>query len=232
MPPKKRKKTSKFLKKDKLCMIEELKKEKYSDVVEKCVTIIREGVHLKLFDSRRKFIEELTEEKAKKPFMDLVGAMVDKYIALLKVYVTGKRFAQFEQAWLCHIEEYFTEPPAQAQTSTAISSEVSLHSMWKAVFDSIESKPSLEEQRIVVSTVAYTVYDLMTEKVKDYKINLAVSTTEPQAEPMAAAISTSKKRLYESNVNLYRYGGFALHSLLKKYDQQTPTSSHDQQMVT
>ena len=53
----------------------------------------------------------------------------------------------------------------------------------------------------MVSTVAHIVYELMTEKVKDYKIDLAASTTEPQVEAIAAAKSP-KKRLYESNVNL------------------------------
>ena len=45
----------------------------YSDVVEKCV-------HLKLFDSCKQFVDKLTEEKDKQPFVDLVGVMVDKYI--------------------------------------------------------------------------------------------------------------------------------------------------------
>ena len=134
MPPKKRrKKSAKFLKRDKLCMIEELRKEKCSDVVEKCVTLVREGVHLKFCDARRRLVKELTEEKAKNLFLDVVGAMVSKYITLLKLYMTGKRFAQFEQAWLCHIEEYFTEEPPARTSTAASSSEVSLYSMWKTV---------------------------------------------------------------------------------------------------
>ena len=47
MPPKKRsKKMAKFLKRDKLSMIEEPRKEKCSDIIEKCVTVVRERVHL------------------------------------------------------------------------------------------------------------------------------------------------------------------------------------------
>ena len=49
MPPRKRrKKITKFLKRDKLSMIEELRKEKGSNVIEKCVTVVRERVHLKV----------------------------------------------------------------------------------------------------------------------------------------------------------------------------------------
>ena len=33
--------------------------------------------------------------------------MRNKYTTLLKVYVKGKCSIQFQQAWLCHIEEYF-----------------------------------------------------------------------------------------------------------------------------
>ncbi len=70
---------------------------------------------------------------------------------------------------MCHIEEYFT--PDQP----------SLHSMWKAVLEEIVSKPSVEEQRIVVSTIAYTVYDLTTVKVKSYKTDLAATiSTDPE----------------------------------------------------
>ncbi len=123
--------------------------------------------------------------------MELVGAMKNKYIDLLKVYVTGKRFAQFELAWFCHIEENFVSQTEQTQT-TSHQSQVSLHSMWQDVVKSIESKPSLKEQRIIVSMVTYTVYDLMTEKVKEYKINLA----ELQEESTVAAVtSTSKSNL-------------------------------------
>jgi hypothetical protein len=99
--------------------------------------------------------------------------------------------------------------------------------MWKAVVHSIKSKPSLEEQRIVLSTVAYTVYDLMTEKVKDYKAELASAANEQSSVP--PVMSTSKSILCESNVNLYRYGGFALHSLFKKYG--TSSSVDKQTMI-
>ena len=47
-------------------MIEELGKKKWSDVVEDCATKLRDGVHLKFCDLRQRFVEELTEVKAKK----------------------------------------------------------------------------------------------------------------------------------------------------------------------
>ena len=51
--------------------------------------------------------------------------------------------------------------------------ETSLLFLWAALVDSIHSKPTIQDQRIVVSTLAYFIYDLMTEKVKDYKESFA-----------------------------------------------------------
>ena len=89
------------------------------------------------------------------------------------------------------------------------------------VCDSFATPPSLQEQRILVSTMAYIIYDVMTEKVRDYKIHLSSSIDEPQVELPVAT-------LHESNISLYRYGGFALHSLLNKYSHPVPPSdNHD-----
>ena len=66
----------------------------------------------------------------------------------------------------------------------------------------------------MLSTLSYAVYDLMVDKVKDYKV----------ADFKASGTSTSIARnddsaitLKENNVNLFRYGGFALHSDTEAY---------------
>ena len=64
--------------------------------------------------------------------------------------------------------------------------------------------------------MAYSIYDILTERVRDYKTHLSSCSTND--DPPAATT------LHESNVNLYRYGGFALHSLLKKYSHHSPPS--------
>ena len=224
MPPKKKKKTTanKFLKPDKLRMIAVLKEETYVDVYERSVREIQAGVHLKLYESRRKFVKELTcDSEIKQLLTKLLEAMVEKYIVLLQKHVKRKGFAHFQQAWLCHINEYFTEPMSGApSTSTdAGSSGANLHSIWKDIVDEVKNNPSIEEQRIVVSTMAYTIYDLMSEKVKDHKVALAVSTET------ASSDSSLVTRFSESNVSLHRYGGFALHTLLNKYASRIDTVS-------
>ena len=70
---------------------------------------------------------------------------------------------------------------------------------------------SIKEQRIIVSTVAYIIYDIMTGKVKEHKSQLPLPIETNDCEPAVSIV--------ESNVCLYRYGGFALHSLLQKYQK-------------
>ena len=66
----------------------------------------------------------------------------------------------------------------------------------------------------MISTVLYIVYDIMTGKVKEYKAGLVHDNSDLIAD------EESTVAMVESNVSLYRYGGFALHSLLQKYDGQ------------
>lgn len=54
----------------------------------------------------------------------------------------------------------------------------------------------------------------MTEKVKEYKISMCPGPSQVGDQSETNAIFT------ESNVSLYRYGGFALHSLIKKHEKQ------------
>ena len=64
----------------------------------------------------------------------------------------------------------------------------------------------------------------MTRKIKDYKIFHADEVTPTAVKHQPA--------LMESNVSLYRYGGFAMHSLIKKYElpgkSQFSSNNHDE----
>lgn len=78
---------------------------------------------------------------------------------------------------------------------------------------------SVVEQRTVVSTVAYVVYDVMTGRVKEYKTGMQGDYD------VSAELSSQVDTLVESNVSLYRYGGFAIHSVLQKYKDRKDTCS-------
>ena len=77
-------------------MIAVLKEETYVDVYERSVREIQAGVHLKLYESRRKFVKELTcDSEIKQLLTKLLEVMVEKYIVLLQKHVKRKGFAHF-----------------------------------------------------------------------------------------------------------------------------------------
>ena len=65
MPLKKKKRKTKFLKRESLCMIAELEKGSYIDVYQTYMEKIRARIHLQRYDSRKKFVEGLNEGKVK-----------------------------------------------------------------------------------------------------------------------------------------------------------------------
>ena len=81
-----------------------------------------------------------------------------------------------------------------------------------------------EEQRIMVSSVAYMVHDVMAGRIKKHKQE---KSSNDRDATQIVALEQTAKRLSESNVSLYRYGGFALHSLLQRYKGRTDSCSKD-----
>ena len=214
MPPKKKLKAAKFLKKDVDGMVKRLFEDEddcHDVTVEEAIKKLKDGIHLSYKDARKQFVNDLVcNDDAKKHLYICAKTMVKDYIHLLKQYSKGKRFAQFEQAWMSHINDFFDD-----------SSGGCSRQLWKNVMDQTitsdktTSTVSVEEQRIVVSSLMYAIYDIMTGKVKAYKED----TDDDHVDSTAAPASTPDV-FFESNVSLYRYGGFALHSLLQKYKHE------------
>ena len=146
--------------------------------------------------------------------------MINNYFRLLKLHSIGKRFAQFEQAWMTRINDHFSE-----QEVCSV--------LWKNVLKKCKCVTTVEEQRIVISTLMYTVYDIMTDKVKRYKEKRETTDhSVDDADIHAYHEEETGTTFIESNVSLYRYGGFALHSLLQKYKRATgKASSSDTEVV-
>ncbi len=108
MPPKKRKKQNMFLKRDKLSMVAGFEAESYTDVYETCIERIRAEIHLQRpgYESRQKFVKAVCEDNS--AFTRCMKVMIEKYLVFFKLYMKKNRFAQFEQAWFSHLEDYFT----------------------------------------------------------------------------------------------------------------------------
>ena len=83
------------------------------------------------------------------------------------------------------------------------------------------------EERIVVSTLCYAVYDLMVDKVKDYKVEQMLQTEIIGTATAPSTSGASRIKLRESNINLDRYGGFALHSMISKRNKAKQKSPQD-----
>ena len=183
--------------------LEKEKEDSMGTIFTTVVDKLKAAAFLKYKESRKKYVEQLCAEVTKDSLIVVIEALVDNYLSLIQQYSKGKRFSQIKQAWLERIKNFFAP-------------ENKCYSLWKAVkvrckcdFDGI-----VTEERIMISTVLYIVYDIMTGKVKEYKAGLVHDNSDLIAD------EESTVAMVESNVSIYRYGGFALHSLLQKYDGQ------------
>ena len=119
-----------------------------------------------------------------------------------------KKYLMFEQKWFSHIEQYFT-------VSTSASNVLERANMSGANIP-------VKDQRIIVSTLAYHIHDIIVEHVKDFKESLDAST---ESSSFDVNTETIKLKFYESKTSFLRYGGFALHSMIKKRTKYVQATS-------
>lgn len=83
MPPKKKLRTAKFLKKDVDSMVKRLFQEEddcCDDTVQEAIQKLRAGVHLSYKISRKQFVNDLCNDKAKEHFYICVKAMIRDFV--------------------------------------------------------------------------------------------------------------------------------------------------------
>ena len=196
----------------------DLAKRDYADVVDSAIAKLQRGVHLKLYPARSQFVETVCSEKVKPTLTQCAMEMVSLYIDMYRSCMIGKRFAEFEHQWFKHLEQYFSGSTSQSHSPATL---------WAHVVEraSLFGAPlPIREQRIVLATLAYHIHDLMVDRVKEYKQNLDSTTSD------AITDDTPAKVFYESKTSLLRYGGFALHSMIKKRKKatgSTTSTNHD-----
>ena len=142
-------------------------------------------------------------------------SMILAFIDLYKACMVGKRYANFQQEWLVNINKYF-EVREDEEPESPCTDKKEQQKLWQKVTAAAsESGHTVGncDQRIVLSTLSYAVYDLMVDKVKDYKV---ADFKASGASTSIACNDESAITLKENDVNLYRYGGFALHSMIQK----------------
>ena len=211
-------------------MIDDLEKRDYSTVVETAIDRLRAGLHLELSEPRRKFVCAICDREnpvIREHLIACIMGMILAFIDMYTEYMKGKRFAYFQQQWMVNINKYFIESNDEQGSSGAClcSDRQEQHKLWRKVTEVASLAGytlSIQDERILVSTLCYIVYDLMVDQAKDYKASLSTESDATGA-CVGASGTESTITLKENNINLYRYGGFALHSMSEKRKRKLET---------
>ena len=113
----KRKKPVVFTAKRRKDLVADLGKKDYADIVETAITRMQSGLHLDLFPPRKKFVTVACSDKVKPVLTQFIMENVSQYIEIYRRCMTGKKYLMFEQRWFSHIEQYFTEPAHDHETT-------------------------------------------------------------------------------------------------------------------
>ena len=115
-----------------------------------------------------------------------------------------------QHSWLLHIN-FFIEGTKAADVDGLINDDKeTCSSLWEEVMKcACENKLALssKEQRIIISSLASVVFDFMARELKEKKSESTSSSTTALPH---------YQHFREDTDILYRYGGFALHSMIEK----------------
>ena len=186
-------------------LAQDLEKIDYSDIVEAAIEQLQSSTHLELSKPRTQFVRAICdhEKPIREKLVACIMSMILAFVDLYKACMVGKRYANFQQEWMVSINEYFkvleeaSGPQDKTATPSMCTDKQEQHKLWhKVTFSASEVGYTLDirQQRIVFSTLSYAVYDLMVDKVKDYKV----------AEFKASGPSTRRASSDESTITLKR----------------------------
>ena len=128
-------------------------------------------------------------------------------------YLPRKRFAEFQHAWFTQARNYIDGECTEAVPST--SGRVKDHgaesrvapqdckASWDSFIKSSTASVAVNDQRVIISSLAYAVYDLMIDNMKDFKADLIDTSLIFSLEPTP-----------EHEEIIHRYLGFAVKSLI------------------
>ena len=230
-------KKAKFTVKQRKLMVGDLEKVDYQALVDSTVQQLQSGLHLQRYNRRREFVWAIceTQEVAKTALVACILEMVTAFLDIYRSHMEGKRAANMEHEWLRHSEDYLTSEHVQDKEAAPLTVRSERKRMWDSVISAaavVGPTVDIQDQRLILSTLCCIVYDLMVETVKNYKLHHS-DTEAPSNSSAVDDESTDMFQLRESNVSLYRYGGFALHSMLKKRMSQSktrvPSAQHGQE---
>ena len=231
----KRKKNTGFLAKERkelgnqlLCISEEIK----SDVSEKAIAKVSSSVHVRHHGDRK---AALDDPKGKQQLIDCVIAMCDNFCSFYLTFMPGKKYVEFQHVWFMHIRHYMEGSKGMCSilcyalsgktrtgrkrknhgASSFVEADQCKH-LWAKFVSSVNANLSPNDQRIIVASLAYEVYDLMCNEVKGLK------KSKFNVESKAPVLFNPSP---EDESVIHRYLGFAIKSLIDQKQSKLTKSN-------
>ena len=205
------KKSIKFLAIERKKLVAGVKNEEYKEVMEEAFTRLLHDHQFKYYSARFRFVEVFKAKPMKAKFLRLIKTMKATYTDILEAFCKGKKFLKFQTAWFFHVNVYF-DKTFEVQGLDA-NRATELKRVWEVVLKLAAERDCVlpeEDQHIIVSTLSFILFELMSEKIKDKKIKEFPSATSQSHD-------TATVDFQESVISLYRYSGFALHSVAENH---------------
>ena len=194
-------------------------------IVENSVSKLYDDVQFKYCTKRRDFIELFKDLPLRANLHACAKNMRDLYHKLLKKFCTGKKYLELQQAWFMHINLYFDD--SCTVPGLAAPDAVVLSSGWNTLIQNANEANvviSQDDQRIILSTLAYIISDLMSDKIKQSKRTEIEQSKHVEFDHFTGLGSSNcnsvedldHETFSEGIVSIYRYAGSAIHSMISK----------------
>lgn len=163
-------------------------------ISKKAVDEVKNSLHTRVYIERLRALEDPHGEKF---LLNCVDAMCSNFVSYYATFLPRKRYSHFQQAWFAHMGQYVDGitgvgcPSSDKTARTGSGRKVrdngansrveanECKQLWSQFVKSIETPLTEENQRILISSLAFAVYDLMTQEVKQFK-ELLVPKTDCQ----------------------------------------------------
>lgn len=217
-----KRKAQKFLAKDRKKLAESLKVEEYDDLIEE---VYAEFYSNEFFQVHKTRFQPFMEQPRKALVIGLIKVMKAAYTDMFEAFCKGKKSLKFQTSWFLHVNLYFdkrTTVVPGLHPSRVKELRAAWTSLLQAASTSTSNEIPEERQRIVLVTLASRVSELIAGKIKERK--KIDSSSAASSTPITCTLPASRS-FQESKISLYRYCGFALHSVIGSYSSRTSANT-------
>lgn len=148
------------------------------EIALKSICTVKGTLNVAHFSQR---LEALQDPNGEEPLVNVVTAMCSNFKSYYSIFLARKRYPQFQQAWFLHIGQYIDGLGTDKETRTRSGRKVKdvgkncrvEAKECKYLFDcfikSLSTQVALQDQRVLVASLAYAVYDQMNDEVVSFK---------------------------------------------------------------